>query len=184
MLAQFWPSSVKKTTENGSKWWFPTIIWKSIHTIQLKLVVYTCCVSVQKWFAFGWPWSNFGPLVATKLLKVSQNGGFQPLSEKVFMQSNSNLVCTLIGWVFIIHSLWATFAKFLALWWPQNDWKWWFPTITWKNHESINTIQFKLGECSELIHVWATLAKFWPSSTKWLKRVDSLLGHVGRILVL
>ena len=31
-LAQFYPSSGLKTTENGSKWWFPTIIWKKVFT--------------------------------------------------------------------------------------------------------------------------------------------------------
>ena len=45
-----WPNFVplvaKKMTENGSKCWFPIIISKSIHTIQFRLVVYTCWVSV------------------------------------------------------------------------------------------------------------------------------------------
>ena len=63
-LAKFWPSSGHKMTEN---WWFPTIIVKSIHTIQCKLGVYTYWVSVQNWFALG---ANFGPLVATKWLKM------------------------------------------------------------------------------------------------------------------
>ena len=43
-----------------------------------------------------WPFSGH---------KMTENGGFRPLSEKVFNQSNSNLVCTLIGWVFRIDSL-------------------------------------------------------------------------------
>ena len=51
-------------------WWFPTVIWKSIHTIQSRLGVYTCGVSVQNWFAF-WPrWPNFGPLVAKTCMKI------------------------------------------------------------------------------------------------------------------
>ena len=139
-------------TENGPKWWFLTITWKIIHRIQFKLGVFTYCASVQNWLTF-WPrWSNFGPLVATKWLKMvvsdhylkkhssnpiqtwcvhlfgecselicflamlarfwpssghqmTENGGFQPLSEKVFTQSNSNLVCILIGWVFRIDLL-------------------------------------------------------------------------------
>ena len=45
-LAQFWPSSGQKMTENGPKWWFPIIISKSIHIIQFKLSVYTYWVSV------------------------------------------------------------------------------------------------------------------------------------------
>ena len=66
----FGPLVTKKMTGNGSKWWFQTIIWKIIHTIQFKLLVCTCYVSVEKLFAFGWRWPNFGPLVATKLLKM------------------------------------------------------------------------------------------------------------------
>ena len=71
----------------------------------------TCWVSVKEWFTFGRRWPNFGPLVAKKWLKVGQNGGFQPLSEKVFMQSNSNLVSTLIGWVFRLICFVAMLAK-------------------------------------------------------------------------
>ena len=59
-----WPNFVplvaKKLTENGSKLCFLTIIWNSIHTIQFKLVLYSCEVSVEKWFAFGWSWVNSG----------------------------------------------------------------------------------------------------------------------------
>ena len=152
-------------TENRSKLWFPTVIWKSIHTIQFKLVVYTCWVSVQNWFAFGPCWPNFGPLVATKWLKIVvsdhnlkksihaiqfklgqwcvhllgecselirfwatlakfwpssghkmiEYGGFQPVSEKIFMQYNSNMACTLIGWVFRIDSILGHVSQILAL---------------------------------------------------------------------
>ena len=101
-----WPTfchlSGKKLTENEAKWWFPSIIWKSILTIQFqfKLVVYTCWVSVQYWFAFGTRCPNFGPLLVKKIFELCRNGGFRPLSEKVFMQFNSNLLCTLTIWVF------------------------------------------------------------------------------------
>ena len=74
---------------------------------------------------------------------MTENGGFRPLSKKVFMQSNSNLVCTLIGWVFRIDSRYQ--KKYLCN-----------PIQTWCVH--------LLGECSELICFWAMLAKFWPSS--------------------
>ena len=72
-----------------------------------------------------------------------------------------------------VYTYWVSFQNWfalghvgpiLALYWPQNDLKWWFPTIIWK---SIETIQFKLvvyTYCSELIWFWVTLAKFWPSS--------------------
>ena len=133
-LAKIWPYSGQKITENGPKWWFPTIIWKSVHTIQFKLGVYTYWVTVHNWFAF-WPcWPNFGPLVATKWLKImvsdhylkkyscnpiqtrcahlgecselirflamlakfwpssghkiTENGGFRPLADNVFIMSN------------------------------------------------------------------------------------------------
>ena len=164
--------------------WFPTIIWKNNHSIHFKfglgicwvsvqnwfawpnfgihfkLGVYTYWVSVQKWFAF-WPdLPNFGPLVATKWLKmvvsdhnleefsrkpiqtcclhllsecseficflptlakfwsssghkVTEMGGFWPLSEIVFMQSNSNVVCTLIGCVFRIDLLFGHVGQIL-----------------------------------------------------------------------
>ena len=60
--------------QNAWKWWFPTVIWKRIHTIQFKLGVYTCLVSVHKWFGFGPRWLNFGPLVVKKLMKLGENG--------------------------------------------------------------------------------------------------------------
>ena len=113
---QFWSSSGKKMTENGSKCWFLTIISKSVHTIQFKLVVYTCWVSVQNWFAF-YPrtWLNFGPLVAKKsqwkCVKILVSDHYQK-------KYSSN------------------------------------PIQIWCVH--------LLGECSELIRFWATLAKFCP----------------------
>ena len=105
MLAQFWPFRGQKTLTSGSKWWFPTIIWTSIHTVQFKLGVYTYWVSVQNWFFFGCPVGH----------KITENGGFQPFSEKVFMQSNSNLLSTLIGWLFRIGSLLGHVGPILAL---------------------------------------------------------------------
>ena len=41
-----------------------------VHAIQFKLGVSSYWVSVQSWFAFGAHWPNFGPLVATKWLKI------------------------------------------------------------------------------------------------------------------
>ena len=106
---------------------------------------------------------------------MGQNGGFRPLSEKVFAQSNSNLVCTLIGWLFRISFLFGHVGQILGLWWPQNDWKWGFPTIIWK---SIHTIQFKLSEYWVTVQNWFA---FWPCwqnfgplvATKWPKMVVS-----------
>ena len=47
--------------------------------------------------------------------KITENVGFRPLSEKVFMQSNSNMGCTLIGWVFRIDSLLGHVGQIFAL---------------------------------------------------------------------
>ena len=197
---------------------------------------------------------------------MTENVRFRPLSEKVFTQSNSNMVCTHIGWVFKMDSLLGDIGQILALWWPKDDWKWRFATIIWK---CIRAIQFKLGlytywvsvqnwlafgpcwpnfgplvatkwlkmevlnhylkkyscnpiqtwsvhlsgKSSELIHFWAMLTKFWPSSSQKMTenvdfrplfetlstqsnsnlvctltgrvfRIVSLLGHVGQILAL
>ena len=133
-------------TESGG---FRPLSEKSIHAIQFKLGMCTYWGSVQNWFGFGPCWRIFGPLVATKWLKMvvsdhylkkyscnpvqiwclhalgecselidfwallaqfwpsnghkmAKNGGFRLLSEKVFTQYNSNLVPTLVGWVFTI----------------------------------------------------------------------------------
>ena len=74
---------------------FPTIIWNRNHSINFKFGACNCYVSVQNSFAFGQRLPNFDPLVAQQSLKMGQNAGFWPLSEKVFTQSNSNLWCTL-----------------------------------------------------------------------------------------
>ena len=154
----FGPLVAKKPLKMGQNGGFRPLSGKVFtqSKIQFKLVVYTCWVNVQKQFIFGWHWSNCGPLVGKKLLKVGQNC--------CFTQSNSNLVCTFIGWVFRNDSLLGHVGQILALWWPEHDRKWWCPTIIWK---SIYKIQFKLG-------VYAY----------WAFRIDLLLGHFGQILAL
>ena len=102
-------------------------------------------------------WATLAKFCPSSGHKMTEYGGFRPLFEKVFTEYNSNLVCTLIGWVFRIDSLLGHVSQILALWWPQNDWIWWFPTVIWK---SIHRIQFKLV----VYTCWATLAKHWPSS--------------------
>ena len=94
------------------KWWFPTIIWKSIHTIQFKLGVYTYSVSECFWAMLA----KFWPLTTHKM---TENGGFRPLSEKLFMQSHSNLVCTHTYWVsaqncFTFGPRWPNFSPLVA----------------------------------------------------------------------
>ena len=112
----------------------------------------------QEWTKEWWPcWLNFGPLVA-------KYGGFRPLSDKVFKQSNSNLWCTLLGWVFITDLLLSHIGPILAfIRQKKTYWKWWFPTIIW---HIIPTIQFKL-----LVYT------SWVSVQDWFT-----FGHVGPIL--
>ena len=159
ILALQWP-------RNDWKWWFLTFIWKSIRTTQFKLCVYTYWASVQKWFAFG-------PLVATKWLKM---------------------VVSIITWKSIhatqfklgVYIYWVSVQNWFAfcLRWPNfgplvatKYWKWLFPTIIWK---SILAIQFKLGVYTYWVNVQNSyaLGPRWPNfghlvATKWLKMVVS-----------
>ena len=47
--------------------------------------------------------------------RMTENGGVQPLFEKGFKPSSSNLVCTLIGWVFWIDSFLGDVGQISAL---------------------------------------------------------------------
>ena len=55
-----------------------------------------------------------------KWLKMAQNGGFRPLSEKVFIQSSSYLLCTLIGWLFRNDLFLGNAGQISALYWPKR----------------------------------------------------------------
>ena len=129
-------------------------------------------MTVQNRCAFLPRWPNYVFLVATKWLKIVR---FWPLSEKVFMQPNSNLVCTLIVWLFRIDFLFGHVGEILFLELPWSDWKWWCPTIIWK---SMHTIQFRLGVYTfwVIVKKWfaffTTLAKFWPSSGRKINEND------------
>ena len=108
---------------------------------------------------------------------MTENGGFRPLSEKVFTQSNSNLVGTFIGWVFRIDLLYGHVVGISPIWWPQNDWKIWFPTIIWK---TIYAIQFKISVYTYWVSVqkWFAFWSCWPDFgpvlvTKWLRMMVS-----------
>ena len=59
--------------------------------------------------------AQFWPSSGQKGLKVGQTGAFRPLSGKVSTQSNSNIVCTLIGWVFRIGLLFGDVGQTLTL---------------------------------------------------------------------
>ena len=123
---------------------------KIIHTIQFKLVLYTCWVSNQKWFDFGWPWPNFGPLVAKELAtvgchKMTENGGFRPSSEKSIHA---------ITFKFGVYTYWVYVQNWLTFWprWPNCC-----PEVAKKYFKMYSRNPFQtscvhsLGECSELI---------------------------------
>ena len=97
--------------------------------------------------------------------KMTENGGFRPLFEKAFTQSNSNLVCILIGRVFRIDVFLAMLARF----WPSSG------------HRSTENGGFRLlsGKVFTLFNsnVMCTLIG-------WVFRIDLLFGHVGQILTL
>ena len=105
--------------ENDWNWWFPTIIWKSIHSIQFILAVYTSLVSVQNWLAFQPHWPNFRPSSGHKM---NENGGFWPISEKVplcgimLTQSISNMVFTLFKVVFTNRPHSPNLAPLVTIW--------------------------------------------------------------------
>ena len=65
-LTQFRPSIAIKWLKN---WRVPPIIGKTIHSIQLKLGVYSYLVSFQKWFDFGPHWPNFRLLLTPNCSK-------------------------------------------------------------------------------------------------------------------
>ena len=50
---------------------FPTIIWKSHHSIHFKFNVGICWASVQNWFAFGMTLTQFWPSSGQK---ITENG--------------------------------------------------------------------------------------------------------------
>ena len=105
MLAKFWPSSGRRMTDNGG---FRPLSEKVFMQSNSNLVWIFKWMIVQNWLAFGTGWPNFGPLVATKWIKI---GGFWLLSEKVFTQYNSNLVSTFVGRVFTNDSFWASWPN-------------------------------------------------------------------------
>ena len=139
----------------GQNCWFPTIIRKRIHTIQFKLVVYTCWVSFQNLFTFGPRWLNFGPLMATEWLKMEVSDAIQ-FKFGVYTY-----------WVSVQN--WFTFGPRWPNFGPHGAWKWvkMLPSDHYQKKCSCNPIQtfcvHLLGECLELIRFWATLAQFRPS---------------------
>ena len=119
--------SPRRSQERTEEWWasvrasihpfvrapvrpeFPTIIWKSNHSIQFKFSWGICGVGVKNWVAFGRRWTNFGPLEAKKDLTWVQMMVSDRYLKKVFV------MCALIGWVFRIDWLLGHVGQILAL---------------------------------------------------------------------
>ena len=80
MLPQFWPAGGPKMIENDVF----LSVGKTNYSIHFSLGVYTCWVSVQNSFIF-WAMDQFRP---TSGQEITENGGFRPLSEKLFTQSS------------------------------------------------------------------------------------------------
>ena len=158
-----------------SVWGFQPSSGKVLTHLLSNFVCTFLWLSVQNWIAFGRRWPKFGPLVAKKWLKIGKNRGFRPLSKNNSHNPIQTFLVHLLGEYSEMIRFWVTLTQF----WPssgqqisysglpQNDWKWWFPTIIWKKY-SCNHVQIRcvhlLGVCSELIHFWATLAKLLPPS--------------------
>ena len=182
---QFWPSCGQKNmTENGSKLWFLKMV-VSDHYLKkyLRNPIQTWCLHLlgecSELICFLATVAKFWPSSGQKR---TENGGFRPLSEKVFMQSNSILVFTLIGWVFRIqfklgvYTYWVSVQKWFAFWpcWPKfgpllaTKWLKFGVSDHYLEKYSHNRIQtwclHLLGECSEMICFLTVLAEFWPSS--------------------
>ena len=110
----------------------------------------------QEWTKEWWPcWLNFGPLVA-------KYGGFRPLSDKVFKQSNSNLWCTLLGWVFITDLLLSHIGPILAFIRQKK-------TTENDGFRPLSDILFPQSNSN----LWCTLLG-------WVFRTDSLLGTLAQ----
>ena len=107
-LVPFRPSSGQKATENVSNCLFPTIIRKVFTQSNSNFLVCTLSGWVFRTDLFWVTLANFWPSSGHKM---TENGGFRPISEKVFMQSN----CTLIVWVFGIDLLLVLVGQILGL---------------------------------------------------------------------
>ena len=121
---------------------------KSINAVQFKLFEYIYWVSVQNRFPFGvknyWKWL------------------FPTIMWKLLTQSNSNLVCTLLGWVFRTDLFWATLSNF----WPSNG------------HKITENGGFQLLSCKVI--TWSS-SLLLSTLIGWVFSIDSVLGHVDQI---
>ena len=130
---------------------------------------------------FGATLTQFWPSSDQKWLEMYQNGGFLPLSEKVFTQSNSKLCCKLVRWFFRSYSLWAMLAQFWASRGQKHDLKW--VKIVVSDHylkkifmQSNSNLVCTLNWVG--VQNWFALGPRWPNfgplvATKWLKMAIS-----------
>ena len=132
-----------------------------------------CSEPIRFWATLAQLW----PFSGQKRLKMGRNGGLRSLSGKLFTKSNS----TLIEWMFSIGLLSNHIGHILALWWPHNDWKWWFPNIIWKIFALSSSNFGGLGECSECVRFWATLDKFKPSSGHKMTEIGGFQPLSGKV---
>ena len=104
----------------ATKWLKMVISGNYLETFSHKQIQTWCVHSLDECWELIRFWAMLGkfcPLVATKWLKIMISDHYL---KKVFMQSKSNLVCTLIGWVFRSVSLLGHVGQILALKWPKN----------------------------------------------------------------
>ena len=139
--------------KNYWKWWSPTIIGKTIHSIQLKLGV--PCTIIWWVFRNDWIWDRVGLILACWWPKKTKNCGFWLLSAKIITQSTSVLVYTLLGWMDRTDSLLGHSSG---------------PKMT--ENGSFQSLSAKLP-CNHLIHFNLGVYSYLVCLQK------SILGHVG-----
>ena len=117
-----------------------------------------CSEFIRLWATLAKLWPSSG--------QITSDGGFRPLSEKLFTQSNSNLMCTLTWWVSRIDSLLDHVGQISALLCGH--------IFTENGVFLLSSEKVFLQSNSNLV---CTLIG-------WVFRIDSLLSHVGQILAL
>ena len=84
------------------------------YSINFKFVVCICWV-FRTDSLLSHMLAQFQPSSGQKMTANGSKYWFRPLSEKVLTQPNSNLRCTLVGWVLRIDSILGYFGQILAL---------------------------------------------------------------------
>ena len=161
-----WSVSLRPSVRLG----FPTIIWKSNHSILFKFGVGICWVSVQNWFAFEGHWPNFGHLVAKNDWKWAKMVVSDHYLEKYSHNPIQTCGVHLLGECSEMIHFWAMFVQFWASSGQKMNLKWVKMVVSnhylkiYSHNETQTWCVHLLGECSQLICFLATLTKFRPSS--------------------